>query len=72
LPELGSEEYFTAKDYKVREEAIFAARADTNEVLRGCNEVHRERKAEALLNRAPTPSAEAKKPSRPNIRLIDR
>jgi len=72
LPELGPEEYFTAKDYKVKEEAIFAARADTNEILRGCKDVHKERKAEKLLNRATTPSMKAKKLSRPNIRLIER
>lgn len=72
MPELGPEEYFITQPFKSRDQAVFAARGDTNEVLRGCNEVHKEHKAEALLKMATTPSTGTKKPSRPNIRLIDR
>lgn len=72
LPEHGPEEYFVTRDFRNKEEAMFAAKRDTNEVLRRCNDVHKERKAEELIRKATTPSKETKRLTRPNIRLIER
>lgn len=70
MPELGHEEYFTTKKYKAKDEAMFAARADTNEVMRGCNEVHKERQADKLMEKATTPRTKEKPQSREHIKLV--
>jgi hypothetical protein len=70
LPELGPEEYFTTKDYRNKDEAIFAARKDTNEVLRGCNEVHKEHKAEKLIEKATTPTIKQTARQREHLKLV--
>ena len=67
LPELGHEELFTTKDYKAKDEAIFAAKADTNEAMRGCNEVH---KADQLIERATTRGTKDKARPREHIKLV--
>lgn len=69
LPELGWEEYWKTDAYKTKDCAIFAAKIDATETLRGCNEHAR---TEALLNAATTSNPEPKKRSRPHLRLIDR
>lgn len=70
MPELGSEEYFITKEFKVRDEAIFAAKADTNDILRGCNEFHKGHKAKQLMERATTPNAKEDRPSREQLKLV--
>jgi hypothetical protein len=70
MPEFGHEELFITKDYRNKDEAIFAARKDTSEVLRGCNEVHKEHKAEKLIEKATTPAAKETARPRGHMKLV--
>jgi hypothetical protein len=69
MPELGPEDYWCMEVYKVKDEAIFAAKTDATHTWRQCNE---HAATEALLVRATTQSPKSKKPLRSRLRLIDR
>jgi len=65
-----SEEYFITKGFTSKEEAIFAAKTETSEILRGCNGVRKKRQAEMLMERATSPVNAPAKPSRGHVRLV--
>jgi hypothetical protein len=70
MPEFGHEEYFVVKDFKSRDEAIFAARKDTNEVLHACNEFHKEHPAQRLIEKATTPTTKQSARQREHVKLV--
>ena len=61
---LDGEEYFLTKEFRSRDEAIFAAKTDRTETLRHCNEAHGQRSAERLMERATAKSQGEEKPAR--------
>jgi len=70
MPELGHEELFVTEAFRSKDEAIFAAKKDTNEVMRGCNSFHKERKAAELIERATTPRTEKTERPRESLKLV--
>ena len=70
MPELGPEEEFVTENFKSKDEAMFAARRDTNEVLRGCNEFHKKHAAAQLMEKVTTPKTKETSRPKEHIKLV--
>jgi hypothetical protein len=70
MPELGPEEYFLTKPFKSKDEAMFAARTDTAQTLRECNQFHKQHSAAMIIEKATTPSTKETARQRDHIKLV--